>query len=213
MPTGRWSSAILNEYIAPGVSTFTAAEVPDLTDRHSQAPHWLANHFLNSVLRAAYGPGFRQAALGYLRRAHHAFRSYHDARRLTLAFVQGHEPGVPRLREYYDAVAAWETFVLQCSMAYDLFRWLNQGQGAFEKGDGSKEQRLYRMANQIKHVPSCIDSGQCTANDTIPLWLTNEGLNSFGLSVSFAEAGELLSDLARVADDLQDPLKFTGRAQ
>ncbi len=61
------------------------------------------------------------------------------------------------------------------------------------------------MANQIKHIGSCIASGQCTTADTVPLWLTNQGLVSFGVDVTFTEAAEILSDLAELADKLQDP--------
>ena len=90
-------------------------------------------------------------------------------------------------------------------MAINLFQWLNAGQGAFQKNDGSKEQRLYDMANLVKHTASAVESGQCGDADTVPLWLTNDGLRSFGLFVTYAEASEILIDVSALADDYQDP--------
>ena len=72
-------------------------------------------------------------------------------------------------------------------MSIDLFRWLNEGLGLFQKNDGSKEQRLYEIANLIQHTASAITSGQCGEADTVPLWLANDGICSFGLIVTYAE--------------------------
>jgi hypothetical protein len=90
-------------------------------------------------------------------------------------------------------------------MALDLFRWLNQGEGAFKKNDGTKEQRLYDIANCVKHTAGKVDSGQCGPSDTVPLWLTNHGFSSFGLHVTYREAANVLSDLSKLAEEYQDP--------
>ena len=202
----RWSSGVLNSLVAPNVTTFTQAVIPDLTERFPEAQHWLVNFFLNSVGRGRYKPRVQQVALGYLRRAHHAFLSYHDARRTTLEYLDGNDPYSPRLRTFYAAVALWETCALQISMAISLYNWLSRPERAFEKNDGSKEDRLYTIANHIKHVSSCVDEGQCTEQATMPLWLSNDGLVSFGVSVTYTEVSEILADVASFADLIQDPL-------
>src|SRR5215207_3003430 len=120
-----WSSSLLDSVVAPNISKFRVANIPDLIDGFPQAGHWLANHFLNTVLRGSYKEGGRQVALGYLRRAHHAFGAYHHARELTYEYLDGNDPNNPRLRKYYAAIEAWESFALQISMALDLFKWLN----------------------------------------------------------------------------------------
>jgi hypothetical protein len=201
----KWNLAILSKFIAPDIAEFTSAVIPDLTDRFPQAPYWVVNHFLNNALRAAFKDRWRQVVLAYIRRSHNAFVAYHDARSRTLDYLDGNEPHNPRVGRYFDAVSSWENFALQTSMAIDLFHWLNQGQGAFAKNDGSKEQRLYEIANLVKHTASAVSSGQCTESDTVPLWLSNRGLHSFNLSVTYAEASEILVDVAVLADDYQDP--------
>lgn len=209
----QWNPDVLSKFVAPGIGGFTAAEVPSLSDQFPQAPHWVVNHFLNSALRSSFRDGWRQVALGYLRRTHNAFVYYHDARLRTDSYLEGNDPHNPRVGRYYDAVSAWENFALQVSMAIDLFRWLNQGEGAFRKGDGTKEQRLYDIANCIKHTAGKVDSGQCGPSDTVPLWLTNLGLSSFGISVAYSEAADVLVDLAKLADEYQDPHSLREKLQ
>ena len=91
-------------------------------------------------------------------------------------------------------------------MAISLYNWLSRPERAFEKNDGSKEDRLYTIANHIKHVSSCVDEGQCTEQARMPLWLSNDGLVSFGVSVTYTEVSEILADVASFADLIQDPL-------
>ena len=206
--TVKWNSEVLEKYIAPGIDKFTSAEIPDLTDNHPEASHWLTNHFLNSALRLSFKDQWRQVVIGYLRRAHNAFRAYHDARMLTYEYLDGNDPHNPRVGRYYDVVSRWEDYALQISMAIELFKWLNQGEGAFVKNDGSKEQRLYEIANLVKHTAKAVNSGQCQDTDVLPLWLCNEGLCSFGVNLSFIEASDVLTDVATLADDYQDPMSL-----
>lgn len=201
----KWNPAILNKFIAPGITEFTSANIPDLTDKFPQAPYWVVNHFLNNALRASFKDCWRQVVLAYMRRSHNAFLAYHDARSRTLKYLDGNEPLNPRVGQYFDSVSSWENFALQTSMGIDLFCWMNQGHGAFSKNDGSKEQRLYEIANLVKHTASAVRSGQCMESDTVPLWLDNQGLCSFICSVTYAEAGEILNDVAKLAEDYQDP--------
>lgn len=44
-----WSSTLLDTVVAPGVSKFCVAEIPDLTGLFPHAQHWLTNHFLNFI--------------------------------------------------------------------------------------------------------------------------------------------------------------------
>lgn len=204
----QWNTDLLDKFVATGISTFTTASIPDLTPEFPQAKYWLANHFLNNALTASFPDRSRQVVLGYLRRVHHAFEAYHAARETTLRYLDENQPDNPRIQLYYDTIAIWEGFSLQAGMAIDLFKWLNGGTGAFSKNDGSSTCRLYSIANQVKHVASCLESAQCSPNENVPLWLSNAGLQSFGLALSFEEAAEELRGLAVLADKLQDAKGF-----
>lgn len=199
---------ILSELVAPEISLFTEASIPDLTSQFPHASGWVICHYLNSLTRGTFGPGVRQVVLSYQRRAYHAFDAYHKARTATSRYLDGNEPYYPNVGEYYSAVALWETFVLQTQIAVDLIKWLQKGKGVFSKNDGSKEQRLYTISNQVKHLDSHVRSPNFSPTDTVPLWLSNTGIHSFGVQVSYIEASEVLIDLAGLAEKLQDPLTF-----
>ena len=201
----QWNPEILSKFLAPRITEFISADIPDLSQRYPEAPYWVSNHFLNNVFRSHFKDRWRQVVFAYIRRTQNAFFAYHDARCLTLEYLSGNKPDNPQINRYFSAVTAWENFALQISMAIDLFRWLNQGIGAFEKNDGSKEQRLYEMANLIKHTASAVNSWQCPESGTIPLWLSNTGLHSFESSITFQEASEILADVCCLAEDYQDP--------
>jgi hypothetical protein len=135
----QWNDDILNKFIAPGITQFTGVDILDLTGEFPEARHWLWNHFSNNAFRGAFGDQARQVVLGYLRRVHHAFEAYHEAREATLRYLDGNQPDNPRIRAYYDAVALWETFALQTNMALDLIKWMGDGTGVFSENDGSSE--------------------------------------------------------------------------
>jgi hypothetical protein len=201
----QWNPEILSKFVAPGISEFTAAEIPDLREQFPEAPHWVVNHFLNSALGVSFKNEWRQVVLGFIRRTHNAFSAYHLARERTRKYLAGNQPDNPKAGQYWDAVSAWEDFALQVSMALDLFMWINQGKGAFVKNDGSRDQRLYEIANLVKHTASAVKSGQCSSQDTVPLWLGNSGILSFGMQVTYVEASMVLADLAKLADEFQEP--------
>jgi hypothetical protein len=209
-----WNSQLLDKLIAPGISTFTQATIPDLTGRFSQADHWVGNFFLNSIFRGSYSDDVRQLVLGFLRRAQLAITAYNDARDLTLKYLDGMAPDNPRLRAYYAATARWENFAIESSILLDIFRYINGGQGAFVKGDRSLEDRLYHLANKVKHIGDDIrNKGLYGVTDSVALWLSDAGLNGIGVQVTYTEAAGFLEDVAKMADEIQDPLGLAEKAQ
>lgn len=213
----KWNSNILDTLIAPGISTFRAANIPDIAGRFPQAEHWLGNHFLNNFFRGSFADDrARQLAMGFLRRAQLAHVAYRDARRLTLAYLDGNDPDNPRIGPYYEAIARWEQFAIEISIALDIFRWLNHldgGPAAFVKGDGSDEDRIYDIANKVKHAGEHIARRRYGITFMVPLWLTDDGLNAIGTLVTFQQAFEIISEMAELADRLQDPKAFAEQAK
>lgn len=202
----RWNPDLLDKHIAPGIASFTAAAIPDLSGRFPQADYWAVNYFLNATLRVAWPDRHRRTVVGFLRRASHAHATYHEARQTTLDYLKGNDPLNPRVGRYYGAIANWETFAIDVTIACDLFRRL--GEDAFSRKDGSKEWRLYEIGNKVKHLPGCENRGECSVDDTLPLWINASGLNSFGIVVSYEEAAAVLADICKMADELQDPLSY-----
>lgn len=199
--TIKFYSAILDKHIAPGVSELTSAEIPDMSSWAEQSPHWIANYFLNSALGASFAPPMNAYAYNYLRRAQYAFSEHHLAREATLGFLAGEAQSV---RGYADALFHWECFLGQSWHALSILITAWQGK-AFDKNDGSVEQRLNALYNQMKHVESRIDNGQMLPGATVPVWLENRGLRSVDTRLTYTETAEVLKEIAKYANALMDP--------
>ena len=165
--TVTFSTAILDTHIAPGVSAFTAAEIPDMTSWSKESSHWIANFFLNSVFSGSFAPPMNAYAYNFTRRAQYAYSEHELARKSTLAFIVS---GGQSPRRYADALFHWECFLGQAWHAFTILDTAWKGK-AFEKNDGSVEQRLNALYNQMKHVESRIDSIQMIPGATVPVWL------------------------------------------
>lgn len=199
--TIQYSSILRNELIAPGAADFTQADIPDMSGYAAESPYWVSNFFLNSAFRARFKAPMHAYTFNFLRRTKYSFSEHHLARKSTLAFVGGDSQSV---NQYVDALFHWESFLSQAWHAYAVLIKAWDGK-AFDSKDGSIEQRLNALYNQMKHVESRIYNGQMIQGATIPVWLENQGLRSVDEHMSFDETAEVLKDLANYADALMDP--------
>lgn len=204
-----WNTELLEKNIAPGISDFTEADIPDLQADYEQSAYWLANHFLNNAFRSSLKAPDKQYVQNYLFRAEVLFRLYHEAKDATLDYLVGNDPLNPRVSRYYKAISIWETVFLNWAVAFDLIVKINGGTKLFIKLEGSKEERLHNMQNEIKHCGGRIFGGDWTETSTIPIWLTNTGISSHNSKLTFIEISELVTEVAKLANKLQDPLAFS----
>ena len=197
MPTNDF----MDRFVAPGYCSFNAATIPDMSAVSREQGHWLTNYILNgSGLRGvSLDDGTRRTLFNFLRRTEAAFREYEAARELTLAHL-----AKPRYKEYVKAIDRWEQFLSQADRAW--FVLVRGEKILFVKDDGSIFQRLNLLYNRTKHLETAINSEQLPPDGTIPVWLTNDGLQAVGGKLTFAEIAEILVDLAKWADAAQDPL-------
>jgi hypothetical protein len=160
------------------------------------------------LFRAKWSAPLNAYAYNYLRRAEAAFREHINARAATLKFLERRNS--PSL--YTRALFHWEVFLGQSWHAYELLvQVVSPGVRPFEQGSGSVEERLNHLYNQMKHVEGRIENGQMPIGATVPVWLTNEGLTSIDARLTFVESAEVLEDLAKWADALDDPRSASDR--
>lgn len=197
-----WNSQLLDSHIAPGISTFTRATIPDMAGKFPEADHWVFNSFLIHVFPPYHVDNHRQLVLGFLRRAQLAVGAYIDARELTLKYLDGNDPDNPRIGAYYAAVARWENFAIESSIAMDILQHIEGAEKPFNKGDGSPEWRLHYLANKVKHIGDDINKGRYSLADSVALWLSEATLNGMDVQVTYVEASRFLEDIAKVADNL-----------
>jgi len=197
----KFSSHILDQHIAPGVSKFTSADIPDMSSWADQSPHWIANYFLNSALVSSFASPMNAYAYNFLRRAQYAFSEHHLARESTQEFLAG---GAQSVKRYADALFHWECYLGQSWHALSILITAWKGK-AFDKNDTSVEQRLNALYNQMKHVESRIDNGQILPDATVPVWLENDGLRSVDTKLTYIETAEVLKEIGKYANALMDP--------
>jgi hypothetical protein len=188
-------------FITPGMSSFTDASIEDLSGASSQRDGWVASYLLNSIFRGRLDGPANPMLFNFLRRTHAAFREYELARAGTLAYLANPDA----VMEYLAAIAHWEVFLSQAYQAYCL---LNMGERSlFTRQDGSLLQRLSLLYGRAKHAEKAITTaGQLPENGTLAVWLTNDGLRSTDSYLTFGETAEILQQLARFANAVQDPL-------
>lgn len=198
---GSFSEYVRDAHIAPNVSLFIKADIPDMSEWAKESMHWVANFFLNSVFSGTFIPPMHAYVYNFLRRAQYAYSEHQLARESTLAFIRG---GGQSQVGYAEALFHWENFFAQAWNACEIIRTAS-GVDVFKKGDGSVEERLNLFYNKMKHVESCIASNQMIEGATVPVWLENSGLVSIGQHFSFQETAEVLKNLAICADALMNP--------
>jgi hypothetical protein len=196
-----FSDYFKDKYIAPGFSAFTAATIPDMSAVSPEQGNWLGNFILNSWARVTLDDDTRRTFYNFLRRAEAAFREYEEARRLTLAHLADLRPNA--VSQYIKAIWHWEQFLSQADRAGAV---LVRGRKVlFAKDDGTALQRLNLLYNRTKHLETAINSGQLPPDGTLPVWLTNDGLQAVDGKLTFAEMAEILTDVAKIAEAVQDP--------
>ncbi len=196
----QFSDEILDKHIAPEVSSFNRADIPDMSSWEKEAPYWIANFFLNSAFITSFNPPMNAYAYNFLRRAHAAFIEHKLARDATYSFL---EAGGQSPTHYCLALFHWETFLGQSWHAYAIFLKAFKGKDkVFDKGDGSLENRLNNLYNQMKHVESKIATCEMLPGATVPVWLTNDGIHSINTSMTYNETADVLQQIATWANVL-----------
>jgi hypothetical protein len=207
----QYNTAQLGRFYAPGISDLTVCDAADLTASYPQAAHWLTNHFLSAPFRSGYKNKYRQYAINQMYRAQVVFADYHEARQLTLEFLKRGSPDNPATQIYFRALARWESCLINLQIFIDVMRKMKielQDEPVFKDGDGTPEQRAYAIANTVKHWGGDIFADLHEETDTVPLWLTNVGLRTRKTELTYSELTALVSEVASVADKMQDPNKF-----
>jgi hypothetical protein len=189
----------MDTFVAPHYSAFTAATIPEVPVEDQAQEHWVANFLLNASLRARLDSDTQRAFYNFLRRAEAAYSEYGEARQLTIDHLA--DPGA---RRYIRAIGQWERFLSDFDRAWEV---LVRGKPVlFEKNDGSIFQRLRRLYNCTKHIEFGDEPPEPGSSAILPVWLTNDGLEAIDAKMAFAEIADLLTDLAKWAGAVQDPI-------
>lgn len=138
----RWNPQLLDEVLAPGISSFTCAEIPDLSSEFDQSTYWMSNHFLSSATGVRYSGHGRIHVVTAILRAQLGFAAYHEARHGSSDYLLGNDPYNPRVRKYFALVGKWESCVHNIHLFIDAFNLFAKPEKAYKTGEKSEEERL-----------------------------------------------------------------------
>jgi hypothetical protein len=80
-----------------------------------------------------------------------------------------------------------------------------------EQGDGSLSERLHDLHIRSKHADKAIEQGHYIEDSPLCVWLTNTGLSSTAVALTFQEIAMILTDMAQLASAVQDPLTMESK--
>ena len=202
----QFSKFIIDKLIATDASQFTEASIPDMSLYDDQCTHWVANLFLNSLF-SGYKYPYSAYFYNFLRRSQHAFAEYAIARDMSLRYIS---EGSQSPQGYAAALFHWEIFLGQSWHANKILQTAVKLGKLYEKGDQSTEEKLNKLYTRMKHVESRIENGQLPEGATVPVWLTNSGLQSLDTSMTYVEMAEAQKKLSEWASILQNPKSAAG---
>lgn len=190
-----FSDYAADNFISQELSQLTKCNAPEISSRFSQHEYWLANFVLNSIFGHRVGEEGRKFAYVFLRRAEAAFLHYEHARQALLEFSLSVEAGNRRLIPYFQALHFFEATLAMLWQSFALFKRIS-GKKLYEKGDGSTYETLNFLYNISRHT----DPQALPARHLHAVWLSNDGLEMAGYSLSFTALENLMVEIGELAD-------------
>jgi hypothetical protein len=186
---------IYDDHFAPEISKLTICGASRLTELRRPDVTQFA---INTILKR-HVPDRESALLfNFVRRASNVLTHYERAISELAAFIDGSKSD---FRLYLASVHDFECCLAEL-IACHVLLFRVRGSKYFDKNDGSALSRLSLMNNEVKHADSSIENGDHQISRTLPLWVTNSGLSSYGASLQWQELIVIVSDVATAASGI-----------
>jgi len=170
------SSYSLDNFVAPKLSLLTTCGMPPL--RFPEIP--LAAVISDRIVLRRVEPRQIRLLTNALRWIDAAFTGYSGAQESLIAYSSVQRG---KLTDYYMAVLRIE----QCLAATDHAGVLARKLSGLNYEPSPAKYCLRKLYETSKHVDERIDKGELPDDSTIPIWLTNAGIESNDHSLSFTE--------------------------
>jgi hypothetical protein len=182
----------LDHLVSQELSKLSRCTAPEVTSSFPEARYWVSNFVLNSAFGSPLRYEAKRFGFAFLRRAEAAFVEYDHARVALDEYVQT-RPRKPSL--YFRVLHHFEVTVTMLYQALDFGRRFAEVK-LFERGDGSKHERLNLIYNVSRHF----DPAALPLDHLHAVWIANDGIHIADCSLTFRELGELLTELGQSAD-------------
>lgn len=200
-----------DQIIANEISQLTRPNLPNIEQNRK---YLLNAYILNFTLALGLPNAQRRSAFNFIRRVEAAFIEYCSAVNDLRAYVRNPNESIT---PYFSALLHFEQCIAQLSQAISFTRGIT-GEYAFQKGDGSIPQRVWDLHNASKHMISTFEDGQYadessfkllaaqqnpdqheqvpdpSETSTTDIWITNAGLNSSKITITFEELANFIME-------------------
>jgi hypothetical protein len=179
------SNYALDHFVAPKLSSLTSCGMPEIT--FPEVP--FAAVILGQIFVRPLGQTQIRLLTNILRWIDGAFAGYIAARTNLTAYTSG-----PRgsLSDYYRAVLHIEQCIAATHHSERLMTTVYKILGSAHRPGSDAAERLRLLYNTSKHVDERIHDDKLLDNATLPIWLTNEGIESKDHLLSFAELADFM---------------------
>lgn len=192
---GKPSNYFLDKYISADLSTLTVnnAGYRDNTIK------WVNAFILNSAFRHNYQENQRLLIMNLLRRTESSFNQYNLGSSFLDEFLQSDRNSVSA---YFNSVACFESSLSYLYQAFMFGRRLTGEAKIFISNDNSPLDRLNKLYNTSKHYDERIIKDPSKEVNTVPIWLTNEGIKSDEVYLFYNELHEMMNEMEFIANKL-----------
>jgi len=181
-------------FISDKITKVTECNVSNLYAEFPSAKDWISGFGLMVIFVNQPQAEMRPLALQFLRRVEMGLAEYSRAREELQDLVFGSRG---RWSPYFRALYHFEAAISQIYQAYDYSRKaLNTRY--FDSNDGSPLDRLNRIYNISKHELAAQDQ---------PVWISNRGIETAKVQITFSEIETLLRSFGRIAMKLTSTLE------
>ncbi|WP_375103320.1 hypothetical protein ACDZ28_27635 [Paenibacillus sp. RS8] len=192
----RPSNYLLDNFISADLSSLTENN----TIPYSNEVQWVNVFLLNATLRYQYEEKQRIYLMNLLRRIESTFHQYNTGSYLLDDFLCHDKVSIST---YLSAVVCIETSISHLYQAYMLGnKMVDEVNKLFIKNEGSSIDRLNTLYNVSKHYDSTISSGIIEELNSIPIWITNQGIKSNKVFLDFKELHAMMGEMEFIANEL-----------
>jgi hypothetical protein len=182
---------MLDNFVAHKLSSLKACGATVLA-----APGDRLNTFiLTSVVTTAISQDVRAYLFNYIHRSDAAIAAYGRGR---TALEEYFTTPATTVSPYFRALVEFETCVAQTYQGLMLLRKLLK-QDFYRTGDGSVAERLGNLHTTFKHMEDKLGAGHLPDTATMPVWITDTGLETSTDQLQFIELTTQLRQLDRMA--------------
>jgi len=186
------------------LDNFVSVDISNLTENNTipfdKEIQWVNAFVLNATLRYQYEEKQRIFLMNLLRRIESTFHQYNTGSYLLDDFLNNNKVSISK---YLSAIVCIETSISHLYQAFMLANRMVDGDNKlFTKNDGSSIDRLNKLYNVSKHYDGTISSGHIEELNTIPIWITNQGIKSIKDSLDFYEFHAMLGEMELIANEL-----------